>query len=172
MNSQSISKFLKTAFGLLILAALAFVFARMNSAKAQTASAAPSGTYVCLLNSNMSGYTANKKADTTGTAGINQLLTLTFDPTTPNVATVGGLVVNKVSHFEDASTVATSTTTASQGGTMTVTADTPTKYIYKLVASSGGVTDYYIGVSNGGNSLFFMSAPTSTSTMNGACQKV
>jgi hypothetical protein len=172
MNTQSISNFLKTAFGLLALAAIAFLFSRMNSAKAQTAGTAPSGTYVCLLNSNMSGYVANKTADQNGTAGINHLGTFTFDPSTPNVATMNGVVQNKVSHFENASLVATSTITSNSPVTLTVTPNTPVPYIYNLHASSGGVTDYYIGVANGGNSLFFMSAPIGTSTMNGACQKV
>ena len=120
----------------------------------------------------MNGYVAMNSADSTATPGINQLFTITFDPSTPTRATIGGLVGNSVSHFEDPTQARTTTTATQPNITASVTANNPSPYIYKLVASSGGVSDYYIGVANSGNSLFFMSAPTNTSTMNGACQKV
>ena len=172
INSSIKEKALKVTSALAILISLAFVMSRVENAKAQTSSSAPSGTYVCLSNSNMSGYVANKSNDPAGTAGINQLFTLAFDPATPTQVTLGGLVENKVSHFEDAVSVATISSATQPNSVLTVTANSPSAYIYKLVASSGAVRDYYIGVANGGNSLFFMSAPSSTSTMNGACQKV
>lgn len=163
---------MKVIFSFLVLLSLAFLISRMNSATAQTSGTAPSGTYVCLTNSNMSGYIANKTSDTSGTTGINQMFTLTFNPSTPTQVTLGGLVANSISHFENPNTVSTATSATQPNGVATLTANTPAPYIYKMVASGGGVTDYYIGVTNGGNSLFFMSAPTNTSTMNGACQKV
>lgn len=118
----------------------------------------------------MSGYVASKTNDTS-TAGINQLFTLVFDASTPNQVTMVGLVANKVSHYEQLN-VSTISEATRPNVVLTVTANSPSPYIYKLVAPSGGVTDYYIGVTNSANSLFFMSAPSNTSTMNGACQKV
>lgn len=165
-------KTMKVVISFLALVSLAFLMSRMSAATAQSSSTAPSGTYVCLTNSNMSGYVANKTSDRNGTVGINQMFTIVFNPSTPTQATIGGLVANAISNYEDPSSVSTTTSATRPNIVATLTADTPAPYIYKLVASSGGVTDYYIGVTNGGNSLFFMSAPTDTSTQNGACQKV
>jgi hypothetical protein len=172
MKKLDISTNFQTVGGFIILVSLAFVISKFGFATAQSSSSTLSGTYVCLSNSNMSGYVANKTADTNGTAGINQMFTLTFDANNPSQVTLVGLVENKISHYEDASNVATISNASQPNVTLAVTANSPSPYIYKLVASSGGVRDYYIGVTNTGNSLFFMSAPTSTSTMNGACQKV
>ena len=170
MKNTRLQNIIQGAGALLVLISLAFVLSQTNSVKAQTSGSAPSGTYVCLSNSNMSGYVASKTNDTS-TAGINQLFTLVFDASTPNQVTMVGLVANKVSHYEQLN-VSTISEATRPNVVLTVTANSPSPYIYKLVAPSGGVTDYYIGVTNSANSLFFMSAPSNTSTMNGACQKV
>ena len=172
MRFQHIEKIGKFVGILVVVGALAFILSRMGTAKAQSSSSAPSGTYVCLTNSNMSGYISNMTGNISGTVGVNQMFTLAFNSTTPSQVTIVGLVGNTVSHYEDRNTVRTTTSASQPNLVATLTANSPSPYIYKMVAGSGGVTDYYIGVANGGNSLFFMSAPANTSTMNGACQKV
>jgi len=172
MNSLNLTNTSKVMFRFLVLVALAFALSRTKNATAQSSSSAPSGTYVCLTNSNMSGYISQQTGDATGSFGINQMFTLSFNPATPTQVTTVGLVANTISNYENGNKVSTTTSAKQPNVVATLTANTPAPYIYKMVASSGGVTDYYIGVVNGGNTLFFMSAPTNTSTMNGACQKV
>ena len=150
---------------LAFLCLVAFVGARTLNANAVTSSA-PSGTFICLSNTNTSGFVTSK---TGANVLVNQLLQLTFDPNTLT-GTVDGLVTNTVASFEGA---AAQTDSVATGGstTFTMTADSPSANIFKMVTSTPST--YYVGSTNSGNSLYFMKAPGSAhAAMVGTCQKI
>lgn len=145
-------------------------FLNSKNTNAQTTGGVVTGTFVCLSSSHFAGYIASKTADS-GSAGVNQLFTVSFDAAN-NTATINGLVGNYVNNFEKTNaTTSTSATVASL--LVTVIPNSPSPYLYKMVdASKASNNTYYFGLTNSGNTLLFTSAPTSTSTMQGACQKV
>lgn len=170
MNAVKIKSNAKDFLGIVFLASIAFLIGKSSNVSAQSSSSALSGTYVCLSKSNMSGFDSAKMGNT---VGINQLYSIFIDPNNPTQATITGLVVNSVVNYGGSNNVTTTTSVTQPNITATITPNTPSQGIYKIVANSGEVTDSYGGVVNGGNTLIFMSTSTgSHGTMNGACQKV
>jgi hypothetical protein len=156
--------------GFAAIGALAFGLSRVAVVNAQSSSNTPTGTFTCLINANYSGYVA--KATSTSNQAVNALMVINFSSATPNTGTLVGIVVNNVRDFEKA-TAATSTATSTESPVkFTLTQVTPAQNVFRMVSDTPGDVPYYIAVTNGGNSLFIMSAPPSDKTHNGACQKV
>ncbi len=145
-------------------------FLNSKNTNAQTTGGVLTGTFVCLTSSHFAGYITSKTADA-GSTGVNQLFTINFDATN-NTAMINGLVGNYVSNFEKTNAT-TSTIATAESLQVTVIPNSPSPYLYKMVDTSKASNNtYYFGLTNSGNTLLFTSAPTSTSTMHGACQKV
>jgi len=154
------------AFAIVLLG----LFVKEKTLSAQTTGAVLTGTFVCPSSSHMAGYMASMTADT-GSTGVNQMFTISFDATS-NTATISGLVGNYVNNFEKTN-ASTSTVATANSLQVTVVPNTPSAYLYKMIdASKTSNNTYYLGLTNSGNTLLFMGAPNTTSSMHGACQKV
>ena len=155
---------------LMITSLIALGLFSATTAGAQSTSTAPSGTYACLINVNFSGYTAKATNNKKEAQSVNAILIFTFDPSTPKVATLNGLVTNEVSNFENATTASISTAISTPAPVeFTVKPNASSKYIYKLVSNTPGDVPYYIAVANGGNTYFLQSG---VGRGTGVCQSV
>lgn len=148
---------------------VAFGLSRTALVSAQSSSNVPSGTFTCLINANYSGY--NTKFQNSADQAINAILVFNFSSTVPNTGTLIASVINNVSNFETNSARTTTSTSLPYAVAFTIEQVTPASNVYKLTSDTPGDVPYYFAVTNGGNSLFIMSAPTNNKTHNGACQK-
>ena len=165
------NKAIKYAIALIGLSCLAFGLSKINSVVAQSSSAAPTGTFACLINANYSGY-INKTTSSSDAQAVNALLVFNFSSTVPNTGTLVASVINNVSNFERSSPTTATSTSLPYPVAFALTQITAAQNVYKLISDTSGDVPYYIAVVNGGNSLLFMSAPSNDKVHNGACQKV
>jgi len=161
-------KFLAAFIGISLVA---FGLSTVNPIRAQSSSNVPSGTFTCLINANYSGY-ISKTTSSTDSQSVNALLVFNFSSTVPNTGSLVASVINNVSNFERASPTTSTSTSLPNPVAFTLTQTTAAQNVYKLVSNTPGDVPYYIAVVNSGNSLLFMSAPSSDKVHNGACQKV
>ena len=163
-------KVIKYTAALTAVSIIALGLSRVATVGAQSSSSAPSGTFTCLINANYSGY-INAKTNANQQA-VNALLVFNFSSTTPNTGTLVASVINNVNDFEGSNPITSTSTSLPNPVAFTLTQITAAQNIYKLVSDTDGDVPYYIALVNGGNSLFFMSAPSDDKVHNGACQKV
>lgn len=156
---------------LTVLVLVALGLSRVATVTAQSSSSAPTGTFSCLINANYSGYNA-KFINSSDDQAINALLVFNFSASTPNTGTLVASVINNVSGFETQSAATSTSTSLPYPVAFTLQQVTAAPNVYRLISDTPGDVPYYFAVTNGGNSLFFMSAPTNNKTHNGACQKV
>jgi hypothetical protein len=146
-------------------------FLSLSVATAQSSYSAPSGTFACLINANYSGYN-NKTSKSSDAQTVNALLVFEFSATVPNTGNLVASVMNNVIDFERSNPTTKTSTALPYPVAFKLTQITAAKNVYKLVSDTNGDVPYYIAVVNSGNTLLFMSAPSSDKVHNGACQKV
>lgn len=148
MKSISLTIDLKAIIGFLSALLIGIVLFRSPILQAQSASTL-SGTFACLTNKNMAGYTAAATSWTN--ADVNSLFIVTFDGN--GSGTVSGLIQNEVQYYETTSAI-TASKVNSTPIILTVTSNTPSQYLYKVTTADGLLKPNYIALTNSGNTLF------------------
>lgn len=169
-NIQSLKKI--TLFIATVLLGCFTVY-KTSVSNAQSSGSSLTGTFACLTSGNYTGFdgVAMSAQRQPNGQGINQLFVWSIDAN-GTTGTLQGGINNQVVNYGLASATITNTVMPNTPAEFTITANSPTQYMYKLVGQGDSDQVYYIALTNGGNTALMMQAPGQKQTVNGVCQKV
>ena len=150
-----------------------FTVYKTSVLNAQTSGSTLTGTFACLTSGNYTGFDAVAKSAQRqpNGQGVNQLFVWSIDAN-GTTGTLQGGINNQVVNYGLASATITNTAMPNTPAEFTITPNSPTQYMYKLVGQGDSDQVYYIALTNGGNTALMMQAPGNKQTVNGVCQKV